>query len=72
MFLGQYVVGDASYVNSLTCNATGGYQRVDTAYSRAFLGQFLEESPSRHRGSSETLIPGVPGIHVRPIGLVGP
>ena len=22
-FLGQYVIGDASYVNSLTCNATG-------------------------------------------------
>jgi Trypsin len=40
-FLGQYVVGDASYVNSLTCNASGGYQRVDTAYSRAFLEQFL-------------------------------
>ena len=40
-FLGPYVVGDASYVNSLTCNATGTYQRVDTAYSRAFLAQFL-------------------------------
>ncbi len=41
VFLGSYVVGDASYVNSLTCNATGSYQRVDTAYSRAFLGRFL-------------------------------
>ena len=40
-FLGQYVVGDASFVNSLKCNATGGYQRVDTTYSRAFLEQFL-------------------------------
>lgn len=40
-FLGPYVVGDASYVNSLSCNATGSYQRVDTAYSRAFLAQFL-------------------------------
>jgi hypothetical protein len=40
-FLGQYVVGDASYVNSLTCNANGAYQRVDTAYSRAFLEQFI-------------------------------
>jgi hypothetical protein len=40
-FLGPYVIGDASYVNSLTCNATGSYQRVDTAYSRAFLSQFL-------------------------------
>jgi hypothetical protein len=40
-FLGPYVIGDASYVNSLTCNATGSYQRVDTAYSRAFLEQFL-------------------------------
>jgi hypothetical protein len=41
VFLGKYVVGDASYVNSLTCNATGSYQRVDTAYSRAFLEQFI-------------------------------
>jgi hypothetical protein len=41
VFLGQHVVGDASFVNSLTCNATGGYQRVDTAYSRAFLEQFI-------------------------------
>lgn len=40
-FLGEYVLGDASFVNSLTCNATGGYQRVDTAYARAFLEQFL-------------------------------
>jgi hypothetical protein len=40
-FLGQYVIGDASFVNSLQCNATGGYQRVDTAYSRAFLEQFI-------------------------------
>jgi hypothetical protein len=40
-FLGKYVIGDASYVNSLTCNATGSYQRVDTAYSRAFLNRFL-------------------------------
>jgi hypothetical protein len=40
-FLGPYVIGDASYVNSLTCNATGTYQRVDTTYSRAFLEQFL-------------------------------
>jgi Trypsin len=41
VFIGQYVAGDASFVNSLTCNATGGYQRVDTAYSRAFLEQFI-------------------------------
>lgn len=41
VFLGRFVVGDASYVNSLSCNATGGYQRVDTAYSRAFLNRFL-------------------------------
>ena len=41
VFLGPYVAGDASFVNSLTCNATGGYQRVDTAYSRAFLEQFI-------------------------------
>jgi hypothetical protein len=41
VFLGQYVAGDASFVNSLVCNATGGYQRVDTPYSRAFLEQFI-------------------------------
>jgi hypothetical protein len=40
-FLGPYALGDASYVNSLTCNATGSYQRADTAYSRAFLDPFL-------------------------------
>ena len=40
-FLGQYVIGDASYVNSLTCNGTGSYQRVDTDYSRAFLERFI-------------------------------
>ena len=41
VFLDGYVLGDASYVNSLTCNATGSYQRVDTPYSRAFLDRFL-------------------------------
>ena len=41
VFLDGFVLGDASYVNSLTCNATGSYQRVDTAYSRAFLDGFL-------------------------------
>jgi hypothetical protein len=41
VFLGQYVAGDSSFVNSLTCNATAGYQRVDTAYSRAFLERFI-------------------------------
>jgi hypothetical protein len=41
-FLGPYVLGDASYVNSLSCNATGSYQRVDTTYSRNFLNQFLD------------------------------
>ena len=39
--LGRYVAGDASYVNSLQCNGTGGYQRIDTAYARAFLEQFI-------------------------------
>jgi hypothetical protein len=42
VFSGGYLLGDASYVNSLTCNATGSYQRVDTAYSRAFLDGFLD------------------------------
>ncbi len=42
VFLGDYVLGDASYVNSLTCNALGSYQRVDTAYSRNFLNGFLD------------------------------
>jgi hypothetical protein len=32
---------DASYVNSLTCKATGAYQRVDTPYARAFPEQFI-------------------------------
>jgi hypothetical protein len=41
VFLGQYVLGDASYVNSLSCNGTGSYQRDDTDYSRAFLNTFL-------------------------------
>jgi hypothetical protein len=41
VFAGGYVLGDASYVNSLTCNATGSYQRTDTPYSRAFLDSFL-------------------------------
>ncbi|MGH8866713.1 MAG: trypsin-like serine protease [Actinomycetes bacterium] len=41
VFLGPYVAGDSSFVNSLACNATAGYQRVDTPYSRAFLEQFI-------------------------------
>jgi Trypsin len=41
VFLNGYVLGDASYVNSFSCNATGSYQRTDTAYSRAFLNGFL-------------------------------
>jgi Trypsin len=41
VFLNGYVLGDASYVNSLTCNATGTYQRDDTTYSRAFLNNWL-------------------------------
>jgi V8-like Glu-specific endopeptidase len=43
-FLGNAVLGDASYVNSLTCNATGSYQRVDTPYSRAFLDSWIAAS----------------------------
>jgi hypothetical protein len=41
VFIGPFVAGDSSFVNSLTCNATAGYQRVDTPYSRAFLEQFI-------------------------------
>jgi hypothetical protein len=41
VFWGPYVLGDASYVNSLTCNGTGSYQRDDTTYSRNFLNGFL-------------------------------
>jgi hypothetical protein len=41
VFMDGFVLGDASYVNSLTCNALGSYQRVDTEYSRAFLERFL-------------------------------
>ena len=39
---GGAVLGDASYVNSFSCNATGSYQRDDTSYSRNFLNQFLD------------------------------
>jgi hypothetical protein len=42
VFLGDYVLGDASYVNSFSCNATGSYQRVDTEYSRDFLDEFMD------------------------------
>jgi hypothetical protein len=41
VFLNGYVLGDASYVNSFSCNATGTYQRDDTPYSRAFLDSWL-------------------------------
>ena len=44
VFLGQYVAGDASYVNSLTCNATGSYQRADTAYSQAFVNYWIGQA----------------------------
>ena len=44
VFSGAYVLGDASYVNSLTCNATGSYQRDDTTYSRNSLNRFLPEA----------------------------
>jgi hypothetical protein len=40
-FVDGYALGDASYVNSLTCNGTGTYQRADTTYSRNFLMPFL-------------------------------
>jgi Trypsin len=43
-FFAQYVIGDASFVNSLSCNATGSYQRVDTPYSRAFLGFWIAQA----------------------------
>jgi hypothetical protein len=42
VFLDGFVLGDASYVNSFSCNATGSYQRVDTTYAREFLSQFLD------------------------------
>jgi hypothetical protein len=41
VFLGSFVLGDASYVNSLSCNATGSYQRDDTPYSRAFIDSWI-------------------------------
>jgi len=41
VFLDGYVLGDASYVNSLTRNALGSYQRDDTTHSRAFLDSFI-------------------------------
>jgi hypothetical protein len=44
VFWKQYVLGDASYVNSLTCNATGTYQRDDTPYSRAFVNSWISQA----------------------------
>jgi hypothetical protein len=41
VFVNGFVLGDSSYVNSFSCNATAGYQRTDTAYSRNFLNRFL-------------------------------
>ena len=41
VFHSGFVLGDSSYVNSFSCNATGSYQRTDTAYSRDFLNRFL-------------------------------
>src|SRR5262245_7433327 len=41
VFLNGFVLGDASYVNSFSCNATGSYQRTDTAYSRSFLNLWI-------------------------------
>src|SRR5262245_24630906 len=41
VFLNGFVLGDASYVNSFSCNATGSYQRTDTAYSRTFLNLWI-------------------------------
>jgi trypsin len=43
-FLGDLLLGDASYVNSLTCNATGSYQRADTAYSQAFVNYWIGQA----------------------------
>jgi trypsin len=44
VFLGAFVLGDSSYVNSLSCNATAGYQRADTPYSRAFVQSFIDQA----------------------------
>jgi hypothetical protein len=41
VFSNGYLLGDASYVNSLTCNAVGTYQRVDTRYARNFLERWI-------------------------------
>ena len=41
VFWGPYVLGDSSYVNSLTCNATGSFLRDDTTFSRILLNRFL-------------------------------
>jgi V8-like Glu-specific endopeptidase len=43
VFLGDVVLGDASYVNSLSCNATGSYQRSDTPYSRSFVSFWINQ-----------------------------
>ena len=43
VFVNGFVLGDASYVNSFSCNATGSYQRTDTAYSRSFLNLWMNQ-----------------------------
>jgi Trypsin len=43
VFVNGFVFGDASYVNSFSCNATGSYQRTDTAYSRSFLNLWMNQ-----------------------------
>jgi hypothetical protein len=43
-FWGSWLLGDASYVNSLTCNATGSYQRADTPYSQAFVNYWIGQA----------------------------
>jgi hypothetical protein len=43
-FWGSWLLGDASYVNSLTCNATGPYQRADTPYSQAFVNYWIGQA----------------------------
>jgi V8-like Glu-specific endopeptidase len=43
-FWGSWLLGDASYVNSLTCNGTGSYQRDDTAYSQAFVNYWIGQA----------------------------
>ena len=50
VFLNGYVLGDASYVNSFTCNGTGSCQRADTVHSEGVPRSVPAVTASARRG----------------------